>query len=313
MREIMIGLSAVLAVLATSSANAAPPKRQEHRRAEVIRMGQPVAVAAERRDPSENKQSQAVSHAAPGFAVHDLRRRWVAFQMAGSFAEAQAAPVVTDPKDPFAPMERVSDGTVEIPRVAMLTVPPWMRGASAPALAIIPAYQPGCAPLAYRPTGFLRWDAEQRRAGYYAMMSSVACEHGLPVGLFDAMIIRESQYRPDAFSIKNAFGLTQLMPGTAAALGVNRYSIEGNLRGGARYLRQQLDRFGQYHLALAAYNAGPGRVKEGRVPAIAETRAYVDNVLANWSRLSGFAQASSFGSSTNVTPLPSRRASVSTF
>jgi hypothetical protein len=310
MQAIMIGSIVVLAVLATS-ANAAAPKRHEHRRAEVISMGQPPATAPGSRNTGGNEESHAASPAATTFAVHDLRRRWIAFQMAGSFADAQAAPMVLDPIDPFAPMERASDGIVEVPRAAILTVPPWMRGVPAPAG--IPAYQPNCAPLAYRPTGFLRWEAEQRRAGYYAMMSSVACEHGLPVGLFDAMIIRESQYRPDAFSLKNAFGLTQLMPGTAAALGVDRYSIEGNLRGGARYLRQQLDRFGQYHLALAAYNAGPGRVREGRVPAIAETRAYVDNVLANWSRLSGFAQINGFGSSTTVTPLPSRRASVSTF
>src|SRR3546814_7135554 len=78
------------------------------------------------------------------------------------------------------------------------------------------------------------------------------------------------------------------MPGTAAQLGVDRYHVESNLRGGAKYLRRQLDRFGHYHLALAAYNAGPGRVRNGAVPRIPETRDYVDNVLLNWSRLSGF-------------------------
>lgn len=310
MRAIMIGSTVVLAALATS-ANAAGPKRHEHRRAEVISMGQPPASAPENQHPSENEKLQTVSPAAPAFAVHDLRRRWVAFQMAGSFAGAQAVAVVSDPDDPFAPMERASDGITEVPPAAMLTIPFWMRGPPTPAT--ISAYTPGCVPLAYRPTGFLRTDAEQRRAAYYELMSSVACEHGLPVGLFDAMIIRESQYRPDAFSLKNAFGLTQLMPGTAAALGVNRYSIEGNLRGGARYLRQQLDRFGQYHLALAAYNAGPGRVRQGRVPAIRETRAYVDNVLANWTRLSGLSQASGTGSSEPLPPAPFRRAFVSTF
>lgn len=70
-------------------------------------------------------------------------------------------------------------------------------------------------------------------------------------------------------------------------VGVDRYSVEGNLRGGARYLRQQLDTFGQHHLALAAYNAGPGRVRGGLVPRIRETQDYVSNVLSNWSRLSG--------------------------
>src|SRR3546814_18708973 len=77
------------------------------------------------------------------------------------------------------------------------------------------------------------------------------------------------------------------MPGTAAQLGVDRYHVESNLRGGAKYLRRQLDRFVHYHLALAAYNAGPGRVRNGAVLRIPETRDYVDNVLLNWSRLSG--------------------------
>lgn len=310
MRAIIIGSIAVVVVLATP-ANADAPKRQELRRAEVISMGQPPAIAPEGRHPDGDEEPQAAFAAAADFAVHDLHRRWVAFQMAGSFADAQAAPSVSDQKDQFTPRGQASDGMFEVPRAAMLTVPPWMLGAQASSA--LPAFQPGCAPLAYRPTGFLRWEAEQRRAGYYAMMSSIACEHGVPVGLFDALIIRESQYRPDAFSLKNAFGLTQLMPGTAAALGVDRYSIEGNLRGGARYLRQQLDRFGQYHLALAAYNAGPGRVREGRVPAITETRAYVDSVLADWSRLRGFAQPGGFPSSAAVKPLLSRRAAVATF
>jgi soluble lytic murein transglycosylase-like protein len=118
-------------------------------------------------------------------------------------------------------------------------------------------------------------------------MANIACQYGIPVGLFDAMIIRESRYNAAIFSPKNAFGLTQLMPGTAAGLGVNRYDVEQNLRGGARYLREQLDRFGHYHLALAAYNAGPGRVRNGSVPRIAETQAYVSSILLNWSKLSG--------------------------
>jgi len=148
-------------------------------------------------------------------------------------------------------------------------------------------FVPGCASPSYRATGFLSSDAELRRASYYGMMSRIACEYGIPVGLFDAMIIRESRYHPTIMSPKNAFGLTQLMPATAAGLAVDRYSVEGNLRGGARYLRQQLDTFGQYHLALAAYNAGPGRVRGGLVPRIRETQDYVGNILSNWSRLSG--------------------------
>ncbi|AOH87320.1 lytic transglycosylase (plasmid) [Sphingomonas panacis] len=156
--------------------------------------------------------------------------------------------------------------------------------------AVASRYAPRCGTSAYRPAGFLGAAAEARRLGYYAMMSDIACEYGIPTGLFDAMIIRESGYQAAIYSPRNAFGLTQLMPDTAEGLGVNRYDIEQNLRGGARYLRQQLDRFGQVHLALAAYNAGPGRVRNGVLPRIGETQAYVDNVLSNWQRLAGLAR-----------------------
>ncbi|MFC4595627.1 transglycosylase SLT domain-containing protein [Sphingobium tyrosinilyticum] len=84
------------------------------------------------------------------------------------------------------------------------------------------------------PTGFLAPDAESRRQTYFALMSRSACEHGLPIGLFDAMIIQENQYNPLALSPKRAFGLAQLMPGTAAMLGVNRFDVVDNLRGGAK-------------------------------------------------------------------------------
>lgn len=183
-------------------------------------------------------------------------------------------------------VSKTIDPAERLTPVSAISVPAWMR--TGPLIASRTwRYAPGCILPGYRKTGFLRPDAERRRAFHYALMSQIACEHGIPVALFDAMIIRESRYRPAIVSPKNAFGLTQLMPGTAKDLGVDRYSVEGNLRGGARYLRQQLDRFGQYHLALAAYNAGPGRVRGGTMPQIRETQAYVVNVLSNWSRLSG--------------------------
>ena len=164
-----------------------------------------------------------------------------------------------------------------------IPVPGWLRGGIGPIQQV--PFKPGCAPMAYQPSGFLGRGAEERRAAYYGMMSAVACEQGIPTGLFDAMIIRESGYNPSATSRANAYGLAQLMPGTAIGLGVDRYDPVENLRGGARYLRQQLDRFGQVHLALAAYNAGPSRVRGGVVPRITETQAYVSNIIANWSRL----------------------------
>lgn len=141
-----------------------------------------------------------------------------------------------------------------------------------------------CSMPTYRSSfGFGRL-AEERRRVIFPLVHRAACEAGLPVGLFDAMIMQESRYRPGAMSTAGAFGLAQLMPGTARQLGVDRYSLLENLRGGARYLKQHVDRFGRYDLALAAYNAGPGRVeRRWQVPQISETQNYVRTILANWS------------------------------
>ena len=95
--------------------------------------------------------------------------------------------------------------------------------------------------------------------------------------LFETLIQRESAFDPRAVSPKGARGLGQLMPGTAAELGVaDPFDPITNLDGSARYLIEQLRSFGSVGLALAAYNAGPGAVrKHGGVPPFAETRAYV--------------------------------------
>lgn len=125
-----------------------------------------------------------------------------------------------------------------------------------------------------------------RRTVLYPAIALAACAEGVPPALLDALIARESRYNPAAISPKGAIGLTQLLPATASALGTgNPWSTYANLKGGARYLRQQLDTFGRYDLALAAYNAGPGSVRRHRgVPPFAETRGYVDNVLATLLR-----------------------------
>lgn len=95
--------------------------------------------------------------------------------------------------------------------------------------------------------------------------------------LFETLIERESAFNPKAVSPKGARGLGQLMPGTATDLGVaDPFDPISNLDGAARYLVEQLARFGSVEHALAAYNAGPGAVaKHGGVPPYAETRAYV--------------------------------------
>ena len=106
------------------------------------------------------------------------------------------------------------------------------------------------------------------------------------MALFQAMIWQESRFNPRAVSPKGARGLAQLMPGTAATLGVDPGDPKQNLDGGARYLLMQLQTFKSPILALAAYNAGPGAVqKYGGVPPYRETRNYVVTILSHHERL----------------------------
>lgn len=157
----------------------------------------------------------------------------------------------------------------------------------ASALARMPVNPLECAAFVYRPSLSFGRSAEERRRAIYPLVQQAACEHGLPIGLLDALIMQESRYQATAVSPKGAVGLAQLMPGTARHLGVNAYTLADNLRGGARYLKQQYDRFGRYDLALAAYNAGPGRVQRGwAVPRIVETQGYVQTIMANWAGVS---------------------------
>jgi len=145
--------------------------------------------------------------------------------------------------------------------------------------------QPPCPLSSWKPLG-LQTAIELRRARYFPLMARAACAHSIPISLFDALIIQESGYNPLAHSIKGAAGLTQLMPDTAKSQGVsNVWNIDQNLAGGARVLKAHLAEFGRYDLALAAYNAGPGRVRPRRsVPAIAETQNYVSSILSRLER-----------------------------
>ena len=107
----------------------------------------------------------------------------------------------------------------------------------------------------------------------------------LDPALLDAVIGRESGFRPDVVSSAGAVGLMQLMPSAARELGVSDpFDPAQNVEGGAKYLRSLLDRYGgRLDLALAAYNAGPGAVDHfGGVPPYKETQEYVSAIMSGY-------------------------------
>ena len=127
---------------------------------------------------------------------------------------------------------------------------------------------------------------------YQAKIAELSARFDLSPSLLEALVWQESRWNENARSPVGAQGLAQLMPGTARYLGVDPRDPFANLEGGARYLREQLDRFdGDLEKALAAYNAGPGRVERaGGIPNIRETKQYVAAImgrLANHSRIVG--------------------------
>lgn len=114
-----------------------------------------------------------------------------------------------------------------------------------------------------------------------ALIQRAAGIVGLSPELLEAVARAESDYRHDTVSRAGAIGIMQLMPGTAAALGVDPYDPWQNVLGGARYLKDLLRRYGgRLDLALAAYNAGPGAVaRHNGIPPYPETSTYVSRVL----------------------------------
>jgi len=121
------------------------------------------------------------------------------------------------------------------------------------------------------------------------LVKRCAAKYGLDYKLVLAVIQCESAFDPYAVSAAGACGLMQLMPGTAAEMGIGDiYNPAQNVSGGAQYLAKMLGLFhNDLELALAAYNAGPTVVKRhGAIPPFAETRHYVSNVVAWYNRIS---------------------------
>ena len=137
------------------------------------------------------------------------------------------------------------------------------------------------------------WTAGLPAAGrpYAAAIESAARQAGLDPRVVAAVAWSESGFDAGAVSRAGATGLMQLMPGTAASLGVDPRDPAQPLLGGARYLKAQLDRFGgRLDVALAAYNAGPGAVaRHGGIPPYPETQTYVRRVLDRIGALGGSA------------------------
>ncbi|MCE5236823.1 MAG: lytic transglycosylase domain-containing protein [Eubacteriales bacterium] len=131
-------------------------------------------------------------------------------------------------------------------------------------------------------------------AAYDAVIEAASSRYGLDADLIRAVIRVESGYNKSAVSSAGAQGLMQLMPGTANSLGVtDSFDATQNIFAGTQYLAQQLDRFGDIRLALAAYNTGPSRVASYGIadadnaseyakisPSV---RSYVDKVLSYYS------------------------------
>ncbi|HSW12819.1 MAG TPA: lytic transglycosylase domain-containing protein [Solimonas sp.] len=133
--------------------------------------------------------------------------------------------------------------------------------------------------------GVSRETMDRRAAQWQALVTKHAKAHGVPAALVRAVIRVESCFDPRAESRVGARGLMQLMPKTAAQLGViDCFDADQNIAGGVRYLSQLLNRFdNDAHLAIAAYNAGPTAVDAyGGIPPFSETRRYVEKVLAEF-------------------------------
>jgi soluble lytic murein transglycosylase-like protein len=132
---------------------------------------------------------------------------------------------------------------------------------------------------------------QEKLQEYKPHIKAAAARYNIPEELIAGVIWQESRGNPRAVSHCGAMGLMQLMPGTAQQLGVaNAFSPGQNIDGGAKYIRQMLDKFGRVDFAVAAYNAGPGNVsKHGGIPPFRETQDYVPKVLgyANGFKVAG--------------------------
>lgn len=112
-------------------------------------------------------------------------------------------------------------------------------------------------------------------------IANASKKYGIDENMIRAILKQESSFQPFALSTSGAMGLMQLMPETAKWLSVSDpYNIEQNIMGGTLYFKEQLDAFGDVELALAAYNAGPNKVRRyNGIPPVLQTQNFVRNVM----------------------------------
>lgn len=160
---------------------------------------------------------------------------------------------------------RAQGRAAQPPEVSFFTIP-W----ETPLVLPTPVAAPECDPVPEEQIG--------------PLVEEVSKREGLTPDLLRAVIQKESAFLPCAVSRKGAQGLMQLMPATAAQLGVSDpFDPNENIGAGAKLLRQLLERYGgDLGLALGAYNAGPARIDLfGALPPFAETQDYVSDILGN--------------------------------
>ncbi len=189
--------------------------------------------------------------------------------------EADAAPSGSEATGggDFASALQTATSAAYAPQVAISTAyEPQPAASDAPELAASGAYTP-------QATG------EAGNAGQYEpLIDAAAQQYGIQPALLHGLIQQESGFDAGAQSSAGVSGLTQLMPSTAASMGVaDPFNAAESVEGGARYLSEIMRVFGGNATdALAAYHAGPGAVQQyGGVPPYAETQQYVSNVLAD--------------------------------
>src|SRR5437868_135939 len=124
---------------------------------------------------------------------------------------------------------------------------------------------------------------------YDDIINAAGQQYGIDPDLLRAQMMRESQGNPKAVSPKGAFGLMQLMPGTAQDLGVtNIADPQQNIMGGAKYMRQLIDKYGDLDKAVQAYNMGPAaydKYAAGQRGLPEETAKYLDRVSSTFAEL----------------------------